>query len=158
MMGARPRVLVLAFLLALHGAPADAAKRTAAAAMRDAVNLARESHELGVLALDVDLSRAAQGHAEDLARRGELSHRGLDGDRLADRLRAVDYAHEMAAENLAAGPAVAGQVVALWLESPGHRHNLLLEDVTTIGVGYARAASPEDRFRHYWVLILAAGR
>ena len=74
------------------------------------------------------------------------------------RLRAVDYAHEMAAENLAAGPAVAGQVVALWLESPGHRHNLLLEDVTTIGVGYARAASPEDRFRHYWVLILAAGR
>ena len=148
-----------AILLAVPGAGADQAPdRAAAAAMANAVNFVREYHGLAPLALDIDLSRAAQNHAEELARRGELSHRGLDGSRLAARLRGVAYPYSLAAENLAAGPIEADGAVILWLDSPGHRRNLLLEGVTTIGVGYARAPSPEDRFRHYWVLVLAAGR
>ena len=161
MVGLLPRRLAaaLALLLVAQGVAAgQAVDRAAAFAMQDAVNFAREYHELDPLSLDVDLSRAAQDHAEDLARRGELSHRSLEGGRLVDRLRVVGYRYRLAAENLAAGPPRADSAVILWLDSPGHRRNLLLEGVTAIGVGYAKAASPEDRFRHYWVLVLAAGR
>jgi uncharacterized protein YkwD len=152
-------VVAVALLLAIPGAvAAPAPDRAAASAMRDAVNFVREYHGLVPLALDIDLSRAAQGHAEELARRGELSHRGLDGSRLGNHLREVDYPYSVAAENLAAGPPEADGAVILWLNSPGHRRNLLLEGVTAIGVGYARAPARDDRFRHYWVLVLAAGR
>jgi hypothetical protein len=52
------------------------------------------------------------------------------------------------AENIAGGYATAGQVVDGWLNSPGHRANILSDSVWEIGVGYY---STSTGFRDYWV-------
>ena len=44
-------------------------------------------------------------------------------------------------------------VMRSWMESPGHRDNLLAGDVRHVGIGYAYRA--DTRLRHYWVMVLA---
>ena len=56
---------------------------------------------------------------------------------MADRVRAAGYPYAVVAENLAAGQRTAAEVVQGWLDSPGHRRNLLSPDVTQIGVAHA---------------------
>lgn len=51
-------------------------------------------------------------------------------------------------ENIAAGNATAAATVEQWMNSPGHRANILNPDFTHIGVGYA---SSSGGYRHYWV-------
>jgi uncharacterized protein YkwD len=58
------------------------------------------------------------------------------------------------AENLASGVTTVEGAMALWRASPGHDRNLLLPDVSRIGI--ARADAPESRMRHYWALVLTS--
>lgn len=70
------------------------------------------------------LARSAQIYARELAARGRLSHRGGGAD-LGERLGRVAYPLGEAAENLALGPQRLDEVLALWLDSPGHCVNLM---------------------------------
>lgn len=126
--------------------------------MLDAVNAFRADHDLAPVALSEALSEAATAHAEDLARRGLLDHVGADGADLGERLARVCYRYRTAAENLASGADTAAGAVVLWIGSPPHRSNLLLDEVDEIGVGRAREVLPDGQTRHYWVLDLARPR
>lgn len=116
----------------------------------DAVNATRRSNDAGALIEDPVLSRAAQGHSEELARRGQLDHNSTDPSRrtMTMRIEAAGGTWSRAAENLAnmSGPAsnVPAQTVQMWLSSDGHRRNMLTPDYTHTGVGVAI-----DR-RGYW--------
>jgi len=115
-----------------------------------AVNAARHAQHLQPVRAEASLCRAAQAHAEDIARRGVLDHTGRDGRELGARLAAVGFRWHAAAENLALGGEVAGEIVQLWLGSPPHRRNLLRSDLDQAGAGVSLGATGA-----FWVLDLA---
>jgi uncharacterized protein YkwD len=123
-----------------------------------AVNQTRQSHGLAALRPSPALQRAAQAQAQDLAARGVLEHENAAGDGLGVRLGQVGYAFATAAENLALGQSSPDDVVADWMQSSGHRANLLLEDATEAGairVDGKEINSPPNTRPIYWVLIVA---
>lgn len=97
--------------------------------------------------------RAAQIHAEQMARAGRLDHElpRAKYPRAEDRLKAVKYAWRAWAENVAYGPEAPDGVMRVWMKSQGHRANILRTTVTEIGVGHAR----DRKGRIYWVQVFA---
>jgi uncharacterized protein YkwD len=104
----------------------------------------RERAEAGCRALTVDdrLTAAAQRHSQDMAEQSFFSHTSPDGRDFVDRIRATGYPSP-GAENVAYGQTTAREVVAEWMDSPGHRRNILDCELTEIGVGF------DDR-GYYW--------
>lgn len=104
------------------------------------------------LTLNSKLTTAAQNHTADMALNDFFSHTSPGGATLASRLSAVGYAYWSAAENIAAGYGTPASVVAGWMNSSGHRANMLNCNFTEIGVGYYYLASDGGsvNYHHYW--------
>jgi stress response protein SCP2 len=102
-----------------------------------ATNAERSRHGLPALSVDARLTAAAQGHSEDMVRRAFFSHGNPDGAQVWDRALARGYRYRKVAENIAAGQRTAIEVVRGWMDSPGHRANILDGELTQIGVGHA---------------------
>lgn len=126
-----------------NGTAATAAITAVAGAVLAEVNRTRESRGLTALTGDAALNRAAREHAEELAARRTLDHSSIDPRRhtMTMRIEAAGATWTRAAENLASvsGDAsrVPAAVVRLWLESDGHRVNMLGDAYTHTGVGVA---------------------
>jgi hypothetical protein len=101
------------------------------------VNQIRQSFGLSLLARNAQLERAAQLHAEDMARNRFMGHFGSNGSSPASRIRAAGYVPTWWAENVAYGYRSADAVMNAWMNSPGHRANLLSGRVREIGIGVA---------------------
>jgi uncharacterized protein YkwD len=100
------------------------------------INAVRARAGLAAVQPSQRLARAAQSYACLLARTGTFAHRGPDGSDLRSRVMQSGYTACRAAENLARGHD-ARSVVPAWLDSPGHRRNLLDADVRDVGLGVA---------------------
>jgi len=98
-------------------------------------NANRAKYGIGPLTPDALLMRAAQAHAEDMERNGYFDHTDQKGGNPSDRTRAVGYPRAAIAENIAMGQRDAAEVMNSWMQSPGHRANLLNRDYRAIGVG-----------------------
>ncbi|MBF8192870.1 CAP domain-containing protein [Nonomuraea sp. K274] len=97
---------------------------------------------------DPQLRAAAFGHSKDMAAKGYFDHESQDGRDFMDRIRAAGFSGGTTfAENIAAGQPTAAAVVQGWMESPGHRQNIMNCSLTLIGVGAARSSS---RYGIYW--------
>ena len=83
------------------------------------------------------LAGVAQGHSDDMVRRGFFSHTNPDGDSPGDRLESAGFQWSRWAENIAAGQPTGEAVLDGWLGSPGHRANLENCLLTHHGVGLA---------------------
>jgi uncharacterized protein YkwD/stress response protein SCP2 len=118
-------------------------------------NQQRAMHGLGPLSPQPLLAQAAAAHSADMAARQFFDHRNPDGLQVADRVTALGYRYATVAENIAAGQRTPGEVVTGWMNSPGHRHNILLPEITQIGVGYAPSA---DVYGCYWTQVFGAPR
>ena len=92
------------------------------------------------------LQRAAQGHSADMAAKDYFSHDSQDGRSFADRIRAAGYSGGSIAENIAAGQSTASSVMKGWMNSAGHRANILNCRYSALGVGYAKGGS----YGYYW--------
>ena len=143
---------LLAAALLWAGAAAAAPLAAPESALIAAVNAERAAAGLGRLAPDGRLACAARAHARDLAAHGRFEHSGSDGSDLATRLGRVGYAYRMAAENLALAGAAAGEIVALWRDSPGHARNMRQSAARAAGAARVRGADG----RYVWVLVVAA--
>jgi uncharacterized protein YkwD len=127
--------------------PGDQPYAAAAEQVLQEANRARSAIGARALVPDARLDAAAAEHAAELARRRVLDHESTRPDRrtVSQRVDAAGVAWRRIAENLAQLPggsaAVASQSVRLWLDSPGHRVNLLEPAYTRSGVGIARDAS-----------------
>ncbi|MDE9366170.1 CAP domain-containing protein [Luteipulveratus sp. YIM 133132] len=97
-----------------------------------------ERSKVGCRPLKVDsaLTRAADDHASDMVRRHYFSHTGADGSSFSDRTSRAGYGGFATAENIAAGQPTAEAVVRSWMQSPGHRMNIVNCAYNRIGVGY----------------------
>ena len=119
-----------------------------------ATNAERARHRLGLLTVDPRLAAAAQGHSEDMVRRTFFAHENPDGAQVWDRAVAAGYTYRKVAENIAAGQPTAADVVRGWMESPGHRANILDGELTQIGVGRAAGGS----YGVYWTQVFGTPR
>ncbi|CAM5343878.1 RNA polymerase sigma factor OS=Streptomyces glaucescens OX=1907 GN=SGLAU_30880 PE=3 SV=1 [Streptomyces glaucescens] len=84
---------------------------------------------------DPQLNQAAQGHSEDMAARGFFDHTNPDGADPGRRTTAAGYAWSTYGENIARGQQTPEAVMESWMNSPGHRANILNCSFEDIGVG-----------------------
>lgn len=120
------------------------------------INAQRQAQGLDALQSDSALTSAAQGLACDNAARQGISHVSLNGARLPQRLRAASYRFATAAENTGRGFGSAERAVAFWMESSGHRENILNNSIRDIGIGIAMSDAPDSRL--HWVVNFGARR
>jgi uncharacterized protein YkwD len=106
------------------------------------VNRERTSRGLRALSLNGRLSAAAQNHTDDMLRRRYFAHESRSGRTTVDRIRGAGYLSGarswMIGENLAWGSGSKGtprQIVVAWMNSPGHRRNILTGRFREIGIG-----------------------
>ncbi|MGW4116471.1 CAP domain-containing protein [Actinosynnema sp. NPDC004786] len=117
----------------------------AEAAVVELTNAARAEHGCPALAADDRLAAAARAHSADMAAQDYFDHVSLDGRSFVDRVKAAGYPAP-GAENIAAGQRTAEAVVKGWMDSPGHRANILNCKLKALGVGMARGGS----YGIYW--------
>jgi uncharacterized protein YkwD len=110
------------------------------AGLVEAHNRERESAGRPPLAVSDRLNAAAQAHADDMARRRRMTHRGRDGSSPFRRMGQQGYRFETAGENVAYGQRTLDALMGDWMGSPGHRRNIL-GNYTEIGVAYATDGS-----------------
>lgn len=104
------------------------------------VNQERAAARCDPLTVDGKLTTAAQLHSEDQAAHQNMSHTGSDGSSLQERIDRVDYQWRIIGENVAYGQTTPAQVMSDWMNSDGHRENILNCQFEDIGVGVARDA------------------
>ena len=103
----------------------------------DRINKERRAMGLRPLGIDTRLAAAARWHAADVAGAGFLGHRGSGGATMRSRLARAGFPWRSAAENVAGGQDSAEHVVRSWMESPGHRANILGADFQQVGLAYS---------------------
>ena len=114
----------------------------------DLVNVERAVQGLHPLSYDPNLTISVRGHSQDMGLNNYFNHYSQDGRSPGDRITAAGYIWNTYGENIAAGQTTPQAVVVGWMNSPGHRDNILDANFCDIGVGYAYVAS--SNYRHYW--------
>ncbi|TYB63242.1 CAP domain-containing protein [Nonomuraea sp. PA05] len=99
-------------------------------------NAARAKNGCRPLVHDAKLHLAAERHSADMARNNYFSHTSRDGRTFDQRIKATGFVFRQAGENIAKGQPSAAAVVKAWLDSPGHRANIMNCAFTHIGVGH----------------------
>ena len=110
-------------------------------------NSERKAAGLGSLTLDSQLSKLARMKAEDMAKKGYFSHTSPTYGSAFDMMKKYGVSYRTAGENIAKGQKTAESVMKGWMNSSGHRANILSSAYTHIGVGYAK----DSRGNTYWV-------
>ncbi|GAB3082542.1 CAP domain-containing protein [Micromonospora schwarzwaldensis] len=110
----------------------------------DLVNQERAKAGCKALGVDSKLTLAAQRHSQDQADHKTMTHDGSDGSDVGQRLDRAGYAWRAYGENVAWNQQSPAAVMDAWMNSPGHRANILNCSFTEIGVGVARSNGP------YW--------
>ncbi|MGW0086967.1 CAP domain-containing protein [Streptomyces sp. NPDC003393] len=105
------------------------------------VNAERAKVGCSPLTVNADLTKAAQAHSEDMAAHRNMSHTGSDGSSPGDRITRAGYNWSSYGENVAYGYSTPEKVMAAWMDSPGHRENILNCGYKEIGVGLAQPDS-----------------
>jgi uncharacterized protein YkwD len=109
----------------------------------DEINQVRKKKGRKALTISVAMTKAAQKHADELAKRGygtkmkSGGHFGKNGSTHLDRLKRVGYKACLGVENVAWGQKQATSVVDVWMASPPHRKNLMHPKIREIGIGFA---------------------
>ncbi|KAK1944147.1 Uncharacterized protein P3T76_004059 [Phytophthora citrophthora] len=124
-------------------------------AMLAAVNKERAANGLSALCMNKKLQNAAQRHSDDQAKNNFMAHDGSDGSTMSKRVTDAGYQWNAVAENVAAGQVDVTAVMESWMNSPGHRANILGVDYTMFGTAYAY--NPESTYKHYWTQDFGAG-
>ena len=100
------------------------------------VNQVRAENGLKALSPNWELSRVARYKSEDMARNGYFSHTSPTYGTPFQMIRAFGLSFRSAGENIAYGQRTPAAVVDAWMNSSGHRANILSASYTQIGVGY----------------------
>ncbi|MBV7699782.1 CAP domain-containing protein [Streptomyces sp. TRM70350] len=139
---------------ALWASPLTQADLTRTAAdVIDLTNHERAHAGLPPLGPDPVLAGAAQAHSADMVARDFYSHTAPDGRQPWDRAAAAGSTRRSIGENIACGQRSPTEVVTGWMNSPGHRANILKPGFTHIGIGFACGG----RAGTYWTQLFGGG-
>ncbi|MFB7542324.1 CAP domain-containing protein [Streptomyces zaomyceticus] len=106
--------------------------------VQDVVTLAnaeRDKAGCGPLHSESHLRAAAQKHADDMSARDYYEHDSPEGHDAGDRMSGAGYAWSTWGENIHRGPRTPARAMEDWMNSPGHRANILNCSFKDIGVG-----------------------
>ena len=112
-----------------------------------ALNALRAENGRKAVAYSPRLEKAAQAHANEMAKTGSRSHKGANGSSVGDRVKRAGYKWCFVAENIAWGQSNVRSVMAGWSGSSGHRKNMLNRKAREFAI--ARAPG------NVWVMVLA---
>lgn len=99
-------------------------------------NQERAKAGLKPLAADTALMASARAKSADMSNNNYFSHNSPTLGSPFDQMKARGITYRAAAENIAMGQRSAAEVVQGWMESPGHRENIMNGNYTHIGIGY----------------------
>ncbi|ORZ41117.1 allergen V5/Tpx-1 family protein [Catenaria anguillulae PL171] len=153
-------VALIAFAVLAHVALAQEAYQRE---MLRQVNEFRQRNGARPLCLERRLITAAEVHSRDMAARRFMDHTGSNGKSPFQRMRDQGYQFSNAAENIAFGSAPGFNDVARpmnsWINSAGHRRNLLNAQLKQLGVARAEGACRNGRGRCvYWTQVFGTTR
>ena len=127
--------------------PSEVGKRTVVRATLCTLNAERARHGLPRLKLNKKLSTAARRHTRDMVRRDYFAHDSLGGGTFVDRIRRSGYLKGARSwsvgENLAWGSrerSAPRAITSMWMNSAGHRANILSPAFREVGIGFAIGA------------------
>ncbi len=112
-----------------------------AAAVLKITNAERAKAGCKALSANSTLNNVAQAHSADMAAHNYFSHDSQNGKSPFDRMKDAGYNFRAAGENIAYGQRTATDVMNAWMNSPGHKANILNCTYTQIGIGYALQGS-----------------
>lgn len=110
------------------------------------VNAERAKNGLQPLTANWQLARVARYKSTDMRDKGYFSHTSPTYGSPFDMMKNFNISYSAAGENIAAGQTTAQAVMDSWMNSAGHRQNILSPNYTEIGVGYCTGGS----YRYYW--------
>ena len=110
------------------------------------VNAERAKAGLKPLKADWELARVARFKSEDMRDNRYFDHNSPIYGTPFQMMKSFGINYRSAGENIAAGQTTAESVMKAWMNSPGHKKNILSPSFTHIGVGYAKGGS----YGHYW--------
>lgn len=113
------------------------------------VNEQRAKYGLSALTYSKSLEAVAYAHSRDMAQNNYFSHTNLKGQSPFDRLASAKITYRAAAENIAAGQKTPAAVVDAWMNSEGHRKNILNSSVKQMGLGVYQGGS----YGIYWTQL-----
>ncbi len=126
------------------------------AGILEATNAERAAVGVAPLKNNTTLNQVATVRVNDMFKNQYFSHDAPDGTTFVDTIKDVDYRYFSVGENLALGDFSTNQgIVTAWLNSPGHRANMLNDNYTEIGIAIAKR-SYEDRDQ--WIAVQIFGR
>lgn len=109
----------------------------------DLTNQERAKAGLKALQIDTKLTQSAQAKSQDMKDKNYFSHTSPTYGSPFDQMKSFGITYNAAAENIAMGQRSAAEVVKAWMESPGHKANIMNPSYTHIGVGLSDSG-------YYW--------
>jgi uncharacterized YkwD family protein len=100
------------------------------------VNQERAKQGVKALQLDTKLSDVARTKSQDMKNKGYFSHQSPTYGSPFDMMKQFGITYKTAGENIAKGQKTPEEVMNAWMNSDGHRKNILSADFTHIGIGY----------------------
>ena len=125
-------------------------KKSAAEEVIDIVNAERSAQRKSALKSDDTLNDIAAQRAREIS--VKFSHTRPDGTKCSSLLQENGIVNVYAGENIAAGHTSAKAVMDTWMDSDGHRRNILNDNYTRIGVGVYKASDGHI----YWVQMFTS--
>ena len=124
------------------------------------VNQERTQRGLKSLTLNEQLDQAADQYSKAMAEQDFFDHTGKDGSSPGDRIAKTGYRANTWGENIAAGYNTPEAVVRGWMNSSGHRANILNPNFTEMGLGYKSLRNDTGRvnYGNYWTQVFGASR
>ncbi|MBM7703068.1 SafA/ExsA family spore coat assembly protein [Metabacillus iocasae] len=126
--------------------PQKNATRAAELKVVDLVNVERAKYNLPPLKENWELSRVARFKSQDMIDKNYFNHNSPTYGSPFDMIKNFGIQYRAAGENIAAGQQTPEDVVKAWMNSDGHRKNILSTQYKEIGVGYVKGGS----YGHYW--------
>ncbi|WP_079404779.1 CAP domain-containing protein [Streptomyces sp. 3211] len=131
--------------------PAAAPASGDVAAVLALVNQERAAAGCPAVSLNAKLTKAAQDHSADMASHSNMSHTGSDGSDPGARITRAGYMWRTYGENVAYGYSSPEKVMEGWMNSQGHRENILNCAFKEIGIGLAQPGN-------YWTQDFGTAR
>ena len=119
-----------------------------------AINERRAAAGAGPLTIEERLNAAARRYSADMGVNGVWDHIGSNGESPFKRIHDAGYSYTVAAENISAGHNRGFDAVEAWMNSAGHRKNMLNPVYNQVGI--ACYYKPDDNYSFYWTAVFAA--
>jgi uncharacterized YkwD family protein len=107
----------------------------------DLTNQERAKNGLAALKVDTALSKVAREKSLDMSKNGYFSHTSPTYGSPFDMMKQFGISYQYAGENIAMGQRTPEEVVQAWMNSEGHRKNILSANFNYIGVGYVESGN-----------------